>query len=345
MMASDADIVETIRRDRDKGARLLVREYRVRLEALAKGFGADPHQAEDLVFRTFERAIEKIDTCQSPEAFYTWLCSILRNFHLQAVRTQAFKRMVLTDTVPDVAESASPAFGADIDAERLRQGIDALPKEMREVILMHYFMEIPVARMAKILLIPEGTVKSRLHYARLCLSGLVETPRGKRIVRGLAILLVAVSLLFGLHAAWPNGASGRTDVWLGDNLQMVSPGRRLGEVKGLDLQLYVCSPQPIERHLRLDVINDGAVAFAPCTIETPEGTYSAQLLLVQIGDDIWGRATSPRRANSVVPLVADKPDTADALAVRLTGLNYLSHPPEWRMKASFAAALIPGDER
>lgn len=344
-MALDADIVEAIRRDRDRGARLLVREYRARLEAVAQGFGADPHTAEDLVFRTFERAIEKIDTCQSPDAFFIWLCSILRNFHLQVVRTQAFKRTVITDTLPEVVEPASPVLGAAIDAERLRKGIDALPKEMREVILMHYFMEIPVARIAKILTVPEGTVKSRLHYARICLGGLVETPRGKRIVKGLAIFLVAASLLFGLHAAWPDAPSGRTDVWLCDNLQLVCPGRRLGEVEALDLQLYACSPQLVERRLRLDVINDGAVAFAPCTFETPEGTYSAQLVLVQIGDDIWGRATSSRRENSVVPLVAAKPDSADALAVRLTGLNYLSHPPEWRIKASFAAALVPGGER
>ena len=67
------DILLAIRTDAERGARLMVARYRTRLEAEARAFGVDAHTAEDLVFRTFERAIERIDTCRSADSFYARL--------------------------------------------------------------------------------------------------------------------------------------------------------------------------------------------------------------------------------------------------------------------------------
>ena len=48
----------------------------------------------------------------------------------------------------------------------LQQAIDALPRGQRTVIILHYLEGLSLKEVAYILGIPEGTVKSRLHYAR-----------------------------------------------------------------------------------------------------------------------------------------------------------------------------------
>ena len=55
------ELYEEIKADREAGARRLVDEYRSRLMGMAMGLTKSSHEAEDLVFRTFERVILKID--------------------------------------------------------------------------------------------------------------------------------------------------------------------------------------------------------------------------------------------------------------------------------------------
>ena len=59
------------------------------------------------------------------------------------------------------------------DAEAVRKAIAMLSSEQREAILLHYFLDQPVGKMAKLLALPEGTVKFRLYAARKALAGLL----------------------------------------------------------------------------------------------------------------------------------------------------------------------------
>ena len=74
------ELYEEIKEDREAGARRLVNEYRSRLMGMAMGLTKSPHEAEDLVFRTFERVILKIDDYKPTGSFYYWVCTILVNF-------------------------------------------------------------------------------------------------------------------------------------------------------------------------------------------------------------------------------------------------------------------------
>ncbi len=53
--------------------------------------------------------------------------------------------------------------------EQVRRAISRLPLPQRVVIVLHYLNELPVHEIAAILEVPEGTVKSRLHYGRRAL--------------------------------------------------------------------------------------------------------------------------------------------------------------------------------
>ncbi len=146
-------------------------EYRSRLMAMAMGLTSSSHEAEDLVFRTFERVIQKIDTFRSTGSFYYWLCSILVNFHRMDVRKAAVRPKFSGDgTIPEVAaeESGDIADGLDLAAttEAVRAAVRELPENFREVVVLKYFDEMSVEDIAMVTGLNVGTVKSRLHYAK-----------------------------------------------------------------------------------------------------------------------------------------------------------------------------------
>ena len=80
------EIYELIKKDREAGARMLVSEYRARLQTAAKMLCGDESEAEDLVFKAFEQAILKIDDFRPTGSFYYWIYTILLNFHRMDVR-------------------------------------------------------------------------------------------------------------------------------------------------------------------------------------------------------------------------------------------------------------------
>ena len=53
----------------------------------------------------------------------------------------------------------------------LRRALAALPESFRQVVVLHYFADLPVDEIAALLEVPTGTVKSRLSRARVALAG------------------------------------------------------------------------------------------------------------------------------------------------------------------------------
>jgi RNA polymerase sigma-70 factor (ECF subfamily) len=131
----------------------------------------DAHEAEDLVFRAFERAIERIDDFRPTGSFYYWVYTILLNFHRMDLRKRAARKetVVPNDELPEV-EDKSPnpleEFAFRGSAEAVRTAVRKLPERYREVVVLRYFEDLSTPEIAKIVGIPDGTVRSRLHYAK-----------------------------------------------------------------------------------------------------------------------------------------------------------------------------------
>ena len=199
-MNTSGSIVELIRKDRRTGAERLVAEYKDRLYGIALGLCGNAAEAEDLVFRTFEQVIDKIDGYREDEAFFAWMHTILLNYYRMSVRSGMAKNTVPTGGLNEM-DGLSGVAGpetviAPLDGNILRKAVEALPQEMREVVVLHYFMDQPVAKIAKMLSIAKGTVKSRLHYARLTLG----IRLGVALKRP-AVVLIAIGLFLAATAA------------------------------------------------------------------------------------------------------------------------------------------------
>ena len=73
-------------------------------------------------------------------------------------------------------EPAAPAPTVITDIE-LQQSIDRLPETQRTVITLFYLQEKSIDEVARMLGIPEGTVKSHLHRARQALGEIIKEAR------------------------------------------------------------------------------------------------------------------------------------------------------------------------
>ena len=164
------EIAEEISTCPESGARRLIAEYGDRLYDTAFRLCQDESAARDLMNRTLWRAIERIGLFSSASSMYTWLYSILVNFWRMDLRQKKKMDILLfQDEMPDCPDERpdpAEALAAKADSETIRNAIAELPEYYRVVVVFRYFEDMSVPEIAKVLGIPEGTVKFRLHKAK-----------------------------------------------------------------------------------------------------------------------------------------------------------------------------------
>ena len=92
-------------------------------------------------------------------------------------------------------ERARDEIYENLDATLLRTAIAELNPEQREVIVLRYFENLPIEKIAKFLTLPAGTVRSRLFYARKALAARLGAGVKEAVRKpGVKALLVALAL-------------------------------------------------------------------------------------------------------------------------------------------------------
>jgi RNA polymerase sigma-70 factor (ECF subfamily) len=127
--------------------------------------GFDRAHAEDLVQETLLRAWRHRSILDSPApAVRTWLLTVSRNLVIDEWRTRRSRSELTVAEVPergDVDDRTDQLLQSWVVAE----AVTRLSADHRAVLLECYYRGRPVAEAAVRLGIPEGTVKSRTHYA------------------------------------------------------------------------------------------------------------------------------------------------------------------------------------
>ena len=137
---------------------------------LARWLTQDPHDAEDVVQEATMRALRAIDSFHGGDA-RCWLLTIVRNtcFTWLKQNRQHQPATVMDDeTFEAEIGGASPeaALLRAADVEMVRNAIDSLPLEFREVLVMREIEGLSYKEIAAIADLPPGTVMSRLSRAR-----------------------------------------------------------------------------------------------------------------------------------------------------------------------------------
>jgi len=129
--------------------------------------------AEDVVQETFLRAYKARQRFDPGRAsFGTWLYQIALNYcrsHLRRKRLLTIPWLRQTEETPDLPDFRPGPENSALRGEYRRllwEAVQNLSAPLKEVITLHYYMELPAVEIAVMLNCPEGTVYSRLHNAR-----------------------------------------------------------------------------------------------------------------------------------------------------------------------------------
>lgn len=155
-------------------ARTLEREFEERLGdssglafRVAYGVLRRREDAEDVAQDALARAFRNMAQLRDRNAFRAWLVRIAWRLALDHRRAgQRRERREQVATVPEPVANVEDMAVATEFRGRLWTAIDELPDKLRIVIVLGAIQELDVREVARLLDLPEGTVKSRLHLAR-----------------------------------------------------------------------------------------------------------------------------------------------------------------------------------
>ncbi len=173
---------EAIRRcqDGDRDAfRHLVEAYKHPLYGTAVLMTGNPALAEEHVQEALLNAWRGIGRFERGRPFKPWLMRILVNDVLSGRRRRALRTVPIEDS-PEPRSTGDEAE-AIANRETLRQVLEQLTPEHREVVVLRYFADLTVAEVARSAGIREGTAKSRLHRALRQMRDLLEPPSAMEV--------------------------------------------------------------------------------------------------------------------------------------------------------------------
>ncbi len=129
--------------------------------------------AEDVVQETFLRAYKARHRFDPSRAsFGTWLYQIALNYcrsQLRRKRLPTISWLRYNQETPDIPDNKPGPETHALRTEYQRtlwEAVQTLSDPLREVVTLHYYMELPAVDIAKMLNCPAGTIYSRLHNAR-----------------------------------------------------------------------------------------------------------------------------------------------------------------------------------
>ncbi len=161
----------------------LIRKYRERLFGVVYNLTSNREDTADLVQDAFIKAFQSINRFQGQSAFFTWLYRIAVNTALSHLRKNKLRTFFSLEKIQEddpsskVLADLTDRSGADRDAylrelqEKLNEAMQKLSIKHRTVITLFEIDGLSHAEIAEIMECSEGTVRSRLHYAKQFLQG------------------------------------------------------------------------------------------------------------------------------------------------------------------------------
>ena len=134
--------------------------------------GNSPEQANDFLQELFMKLIERPESYNPSFAFATWLYSVANNMCKNEYRRREIRKeyQAAEALEPKIDYLSDPSVEPEQLIEKVFATLDRLGEEHRSAFLLRYREGFSIKEVAEILGLPEGTVKSRLFYAKKLLA-------------------------------------------------------------------------------------------------------------------------------------------------------------------------------
>jgi len=177
LSASDEDLIGRIAQGDRLAMQVLFARHQVRLYRFVLRFVGNQAAAEDVISEVFLDVWRQADRFEGRSAVSTWLLAIARFKALSSMRRKPEEELdeETAAAIEDSSDDPEVAVQKMDKSEALRACLQKLSPEHREVIDLVYYHDQSVEDVAKIIGIPEATVKTRMFYARKQMSELLKT--------------------------------------------------------------------------------------------------------------------------------------------------------------------------
>jgi RNA polymerase sigma-70 factor (ECF subfamily) len=178
----DRDVVERARSGDQDAFADLVHQVSDALLGVARRILRDPSLAEDVLQNALLTIWQKLPHLREPDRFEGWAFRILvHSCYADAPRNRRWAsaiRVLNADVASDVDD-----IQMITDRDELEQAFRRLPLDQRAVFVLHHHVGLSLVAVAETLGIPDGTARSRLHYATRALRAAFEAERATQDLR------------------------------------------------------------------------------------------------------------------------------------------------------------------
>jgi RNA polymerase sigma-70 factor, ECF subfamily len=170
---SDGILIERIQQGSLDALGVIYDRHRKLVYRTALAICNDPDAAADLLQDVFLRLYRFADRIDVSRPLEPWLYRVTTNLSYTWVKRHNRWIRPLDDIAEWLGGSRrqSPQYLAELvdESRRIQQAVASLPLPQRIVVVLFYVNDLSLQEIAEIMDIPEGTVKSRLHYGRQAL--------------------------------------------------------------------------------------------------------------------------------------------------------------------------------
>ena len=171
--ATDAELLERIRAGDGAAFDQIVDRYERRVFAIAVRICRHHEDARDVTQDVFVTALRSLGSFRGDAQLSTWLHRVTVNASLDLVRRRQRREGPDLEEIGERPASEPGPEVAAIESVRAREvhrALGRIPPDQRAVIALHDLQGLDYSEVADALEVPVGTVKSRLHRARLALA-------------------------------------------------------------------------------------------------------------------------------------------------------------------------------
>ncbi len=168
----------------------IVQQFHRRIYNICYRFSGSPDDAADLTQEVFIKMYRTLSTFDTSRAsFMTWVTTVTRNLLVDHFRKGKYDRitdsldatpgnqedgLTLADQLEDGAASPEARVRSQETQKLVHEGLKRLSPELREAVILRDLQDLDYKDIAKVLNVPEGTVKSRINRGRTELARLLQ---------------------------------------------------------------------------------------------------------------------------------------------------------------------------
>jgi RNA polymerase sigma-70 factor (ECF subfamily) len=166
---SEKECIELVQRGNKDAYQAIVKRYMRMTYYIVLSFVHNHQDALDLSQDSFVKAFRKIKMFDPQKPFFPWFYKLTKNLCLDHLKKRNRHR--------EVPLEDAHILDSEKEDREMKQavwrGIEALPLEQREAVILRYFQQLSYKEIAELTGKPIGTVMSTLYYAKKRLKGIM----------------------------------------------------------------------------------------------------------------------------------------------------------------------------